>query len=57
MSELIDNFLSQYLCAKKKNKPAHKYSELKHIVASYLYSYAENFNLQPFFFFFHVSVG
>ena len=56
MSELIDNFLSQYLCAKKKNKPAHKYSELKHIVASYLYSYAENCVLQPYVFF-HVSVG
>ena len=35
MSSMIEQFLSQCNCTVKKNKPPHKYSEIKHILASH----------------------
>jgi hypothetical protein len=35
MSTTIDKFLSQCICTTKKNNPPHKYSELKHILATH----------------------
>ena len=35
MSKSMDEYLSQCICATKKNKAPHKYSELKHIIASH----------------------
>jgi hypothetical protein len=50
MSSTVEQFLSQCNCAVKKNKPPHKYSEIKHIIASHplhilaidLYTYKNN---------------
>ena len=35
MSSMVETFLSQCICAVKKNKTPHKYSEIKHILASH----------------------
>ena len=55
-SASINNFLSQCICATKKNKAPHHYSEIKHITASYtlhilaidLYFYAEKIYFTAF---------
>ena len=55
-SASINNFLSQCICATKKNKAPHHYSEVKHITASYtlhilaidLYFYAEKIYFTAF---------
>ena len=56
MSASVDIFLSQCICANKKNKGPHRYSDLKHITASHplhilaldLYFYADEIYLTVF---------